>query len=181
MVLAIVYDEHSLLAVSEELDGGNELMGYRFKDYTKSTADIVIYSPNNEPALVVEVKHMNRVTDQWASQLRRNLLAHSAFQNSRFFLLALPDFFYLWRNDGSIQQAPADYKVRAKDVLRHYAEADDLEGLSGFGLELLVSSWLDALLSSQIRKEDAPELIWIFDSGLYDSIRGGSMEIRALA
>ena len=75
--------------------------------------------------------------------------------------------------------APADYKAGTKDVLQHYAAAVDLEGLSEFGLGLLVTSWLEILTTSQIAKEDAPELNWVFDSGLYDSIKDGSVRIEA--
>ena len=51
--------------------------------------------------------------------------------------------------------------------------------LSSFGLELLTSSWLSALAVSQVSRGEVPELDWIFDSGLYDSIKDGSVKVES--
>jgi hypothetical protein len=145
----------------------------------KRLADIAVFSRDYRITLVVEVKGQKHATDEWAAKLRRNLLAHDMIPPSQYFLLALPDHFYLWKENAEIDLAPADYKAGTKDVLQHYAAAVDLEGLSEFGLGLLVTSWLEILTTSQIAKEDAPELNWVFDSGLYDSIKDGSVRIEA--
>ena len=76
---------------------------------------------------------------------------------------------------------PADYKVRAREALTRYLDDMNLEELSGPSFEILVSSWLNDLINSQITKEVTPELSWIFDSGLYESIRGGSVETETAA
>lgn len=144
-------------------------------------ADFVVHSPDDRIQLVVEVKSMNGASDEWAAKMRRNLLAHSMIPRSRFFLLALPEFFYLWRDNIAIESVPADYKVRARDALSHYVDDIDLEELSEPGFELLISSWLNHLVSSRITKDAAPELSWVFDSGLYESINGGSVETETAA
>ena len=61
----------------------------------KGLADFVVHSPDDLVQLVVEVKSVKGATDEWAAKMRRNLLAYAVIPNSRFFLLALPEYFYL--------------------------------------------------------------------------------------
>ena len=60
--------------------------------------DIAVYSPNNELQLIVEVKNKIGATPEWAANMRRNLSIHSIVPYSPYFLLALPDYFYLWKD-----------------------------------------------------------------------------------
>ena len=144
-------------------------------------ADIEVYTPQSGIQLVVEVKTQRGETDEWAAKLRRNLFAYQSIPSSRFFLIALPEHLYLWRDKTSPDLIPADYKVRTKDVLQPYLEKIDIEELSGQSLELLVTSWLSVLMMSKLTKEEAgPELEWVFDSGLYESIRHGSIKTEAI-
>ena len=64
-------------------------------------------------------------------------------------------------------------------MLHLRGDAADQGELSSFGLGLLTSSWLNALAVSQLAEEEVPELQWIFDSGLYDSIKGGSVKVES--
>ncbi len=140
-------------------------------------ADIVAYSSDESIQLVVEVKAIQATTDEWAAKLRRNLVVHSAIPAAKFFLLALPDYLYLWCNNSSIESIRADFKIRTKDALRPYIENISLQEISGQGLEFLINSWLGDLINSEISEETAPpELRWIIDSGLYKSIRGGKVK-----
>lgn len=141
----------------------------------KGRVDFGVYSPDDRLQLVVEVKGIKGATDGWAANMRRNLLVHEVIPNAPFFLLALPEYFYLWQHNTSTDPVPANYKVRAREVLRHYLDDTNLEQLSEQGFELLVSAWLHDLAHSQLTKEAAPELSWIFDSGLYGCIAGGSV------
>ena len=144
-------------------------------------ADIEVYTPQSGIQLVVEVKTQRGETDEWAAKLRRNLFAYQSIPSSRFFLIALPEHLYLWRDKTSPDLIPADYKVRTKDVLQPYLEKIDIEELSGQSLELLVTSWLSVLMMSKLTKEEAgPGLEWLFDSGLYESIKGGEIRTEAV-
>lgn len=145
-------------------------------------ADIVAYSSDESIQLVVEVKAIQGTTDEWAAKLRRNLVVHSAIPTAKFFLLALPDYLYLWCDNSSIESIPADFKIRTKDALRPYIENISLQGISGQGLEFLINSWLYDLVNSEISEDTVPsELSWLFDSGLYESIRGGKVKPEAVA
>lgn len=145
----------------------------------KQIADIAVYSPDDQLKLIVEVKSYRNATDEWAAKLRRNLLGDGFIPASEFFLLVLPEYSYLWRRCESLDAVQADYKFSTKDVLQLRGDAANSERLSSVGLELLTSSWLNALAVSQVSREEAPELDWIFDSGLYDSIRGGSVRVES--
>ena len=145
----------------------------------KQIADIAVYSPDDQLKLIVEVKSYRNATDEWAAKLRRNLLGDGFIPASEFFLLVLPEYSYLWSRCESLDAIPADYKFSTKDVLQLRGDAANPEKLSSFGLELLTSSWLNALAVSPLSKEEAPELDWVFDSGLYDSIKDGSVKVES--
>lgn len=142
----------------------------------KGLADLIVCSPDNQVQLVVEVKSKKGATDEWAAKMRRNLLVHGMIPRSGFFLLALPEYFYLWRHNTSTDPVPADYKARAQEALRHYLDATNLEELSQESFELLVISWLNDIINARVTKEVMPELSWLFDSGLYDNIKDGLLE-----
>ena len=61
-------------------------------------ADIVVFGPDARPQLLVEVKNRSAASPEWAAQLRRNLAVHFGLTSTPYFLLALPDIFYFWRN-----------------------------------------------------------------------------------
>ena len=145
----------------------------------KQIADIAVYSPDDRLKLIVEVKSYRNATDEWAAKLRRNLLADGFIPASEFFLLVLPEYSYLWRSCESLDAVPADYKFSTKDVLQLRGDTANPDKLSSFGLELLTSSWLNALAVSQVSRGEVPELDWIFDSGLYDSIKDGSVKVES--
>ena len=145
----------------------------------KQTADIAVYSPDDRLKLVVEVKSYRNATDEWAAKLRRNLLVDGFIPASEFFLLVLPEYSYLWHRCESRDAVPADYKFRTKDVLRLHGDTANPDKLSSLGLELLTSSWLNALAVSQVSRGEVPGLDWAFDSGLYDSIKDGSVKVES--
>lgn len=148
-----------------------------------SRADIVVYTPDERVLLVAEVKHIQGASPEWAAQMRRNLLVHGLVPNAPFFLLALPDHFYLWKDGKPVQDAvPPDYEVEAAEVLASYTGRLDipLADLSEPSLELLVTSWLHDLIDFELRREDAgPHQQWLFDSGLYRAIKNGSVTTEA--
>ena len=145
----------------------------------KQIADIAVYSPDDRLKLIVEVKSYRNATDEWAAKLRRNLLVDGFIPASEFFLLVLPEYSYLWRRCESLDAVPADYKFSTKDVLQLRGDTANPDKLSSFSLELLTSSWLNALAVSQVSRGELPELDWIFDSGLYDSIKDGLVKVES--
>lgn len=142
-------------------------------------ADIVVRSPNGDIALIIEVKAKSQATDGWAARLRRNLAAHGMIPASAYFLVALPDYFYLWKPQASIEAVNTDYKISADDAVKEYLHDVNLKDLSAPGLELLLSAWLSNLIESKITEETEPKLAWLINSGLFESIKGGSIQAHA--
>ena len=53
---------------------------------------------------------------------------------------------------------------------------------SEYGLELLVTSWLEDLVNTELQRDEVgSHLQWLFDSGLYEAITHGSVAIEATA
>ena len=146
-------------------------------------ADIAVYSPDHRLQLVVEVKGKTHATPQWAAQMRRNLMAHSIIPPAPFFLLAARDHFYLWRNEGkSFDVKPPDYIVDSRPIVAPYLSDTPiaLERISDSSLQLIVTSWLNLLVNSNLSLEVmGPAERWLFDSGLYEAIKNGSVEAES--
>jgi hypothetical protein len=145
--------------------------------------DLVGYDRDDQLALVVEVKKKQDASLDWATQLRRNILAHGTFPNAPFFLLALPDRFYLWKN-GVKNQETGDptYAIDAKPMLKPYLERAgvDAEQISSQSLEFIIAAWLSELAYKKPNELDFSER-WLVESGLYDALAGGHLEYEVLA
>jgi hypothetical protein len=145
--------------------------------------DIRVTTSDNRLLLIAEVKGKRGASSDWVKQMRQLLLASDIIPKSPYFLLALPDYFYLWKNPSS-ENAEPDYKIEAKQALAAYLESASLslEKISGEGLELLVSSWLrDLTYLDDSKERDNPSMKWLFESGLYDEIKNGKVLLEAAA
>lgn len=140
--------------------------------------DVVVYSSQDKPQLVVEVKNRPGASDEWARQMRRNLLAHALVPVTPYFLLVLPDYIYLWRSkDLANIENPPDYKVETQVVLADYLQSlsRPLREISEYSLELLVNSWLRDVVNLPQLVQDDPGQRWLIESGLYNAIQKGSV------
>jgi hypothetical protein len=151
----------------------------------KQYADIVIFDKNGELALIVEVKNKRGTSSEWAGKMRRNMYAHGLMPNAPFFLLALPDRFYLWKHNGSISEIlePTE-RINPQQLLRPYYEKFGLpaESLAGKSFEYLVTSWLNEILRART-PQDLPRDTqdWVTRSGLFDKLAGGHMKSEIAA
>ena len=147
--------------------------------------DIAVYNPDGKLQLVVEVKNRPHASAEWVAHLRHNLLAHAFIPPSPYFLLALPDFFYLWKDAVSLDilTKPPDYQISAPEVLATYLNfPQSLNDLSHAGLELLMTAWLEDIIHAELQRDAVdPSLQWLFDSGLYEAIARGSVAIETVA
>lgn len=138
--------------------------------------DFLVYTPDRELRLAVEVKASRRTSAEWASRFWRNLRANALIPGSASFLLALPDSLYYWHNDpDDIREQP--HRFPTQDALAPYLASLSAQVLSEQSLELAVKSWLLDLMSSDVTRGPVPPPVrWAQQSGLYDDIRGGSIE-----
>jgi len=148
-------------------------------------ADVTAYGAAGGLLLAVEVKCRRGSNAAWAAEVRRNLLVHRFFPPTPYFLLALPDRFYLWTHEaGSDPDAPPSYEVDPTELLSPYFEAAGvkLEDISAPAFQFIVSSLLHELAEGrQPNGRPAPRDPWLTDSGLLDALRGGRVTYEAVA
>lgn len=139
--------------------------------------DILINDRNENPVLIVEVKKRFNTSVQWATQLRQNIAAHGLLPDTKFFLLAMPDRFYLWKAVGPHRwHNQPNYSLDPRPFLTHYAEPAGmtLEEISTQSFELIVTSWLIEVMNATRADIQANEhQRWLVDLGLYEVIAGG--------
>jgi hypothetical protein len=143
---------------------------------TNTKLDIAAYDKNSQ-LFLVEVKRKLGTSAEWAATLRRNILAHGYFPQTRFFLLATPDRFYLWKDSGvSSAFVQPDYEIDPTPILKPYSERTGISigTMSKESLGLIIDTWLDKIVHSDnlpLRYENTQD--WLVESGLYDAIKGG--------
>ncbi len=143
--------------------------------------------------LVVEVKSRSGVTPSWAARTFRNLFVHGSVPDVTYFMLASTDAFYLWKEparkafeafaEGHREEVEPDFVVPAWELIRPYFGGDDVSPgeVSGYALEMVVSAFLADILNADLSPETAPDdLKWLFDSGLYEAVRGGDVASQAV-
>jgi hypothetical protein len=148
-------------------------------------ADFIAYSPDGQIALIAEAKGRRNTSRSWATQLRRNLLAHGTVPTSRFFLLALPDRLYLWKDAGNASElVEPTYEIDAAPFFQPYYEAARVspDQLTGQSFELIVTSWLRELVRSGMPADvPEPQQQLLLESGLLDALKGGSVAVEVSA
>ena len=136
-------------------------------------ADIVVYDRNKQITLITEVKNKPNVSWQWAAQWRRNILAHEELPDVTFFMIALPNKFYLWKDAGNKAKViEPSFEINAEPILKTYLQKDR-KILTENGLESVISSWLNSLLN--IENNDLSIQDWGIRSGFFNAIKGGTL------
>lgn len=148
-------------------------------------ADILAFDKNGQLALVAEVKNKLGTSSEWAAKLRRNMFAHGSVPNAPFFLLALPDSFYLWENTGrTLEVVEPTQQVDPQPFLQPLSGSTDAayRNLTEQSFELVVTSWLNQVLQAQ-RPEEFLEgnQGWLLSSGLFEKLTGGHLSLEAVA
>lgn len=109
-------------------------------------ADFIVYDSSGHAQTIIEVKAKRKTTDDWAAQLRRNLLAHGFSIATKYFMVITLDRIYLWKsNDGKIDSTFRPLAaVKADTIWRNYSHKGELSGpfVDGRTFELIVHNWL---------------------------------------
>ncbi|GEM_PF-674354 len=145
--------------------------------------DIAGYSSDKRMLLAVQVKTIRGTSPDWAVHFRRNLLSHPFLPDATYFLIVTPDAIYLWKNNAPPDALP-DYAIDGKEMLEAFANklSLSLEGMSIYGFEMLVATWLQDLIFSDLSPETAdPSLQWLFESGLYAAMKNGLVLLEEVA
>lgn len=141
--------------------------------------DLSVDNRYGELILAVEVKQKTDVSPEWATQFRRNILAHGTLPKTPYFLMVFPNDFFLWNgNNAYIENSQPNYVIDARLVLKHYFEKTNINPntISSVGLEIIIVSWLGEIIYS----EKSPKNLdssqqWLLQSGLYAALFGGKV------
>src|SRR5882757_9026868 len=145
--------------------------------------DFVGYDHRGQVVLLAEPKSRLGTSEEWAAQLRRNILEQDALPETPFFLIATPDRIYIWKQRGlDVVEGPPDIIINARIALASYFEklGRPVAEISPESFEFVVLWWLDDLASSSIAvdRQDA-SIRLLAESGLLDSIRNARIEHQA--
>lgn len=149
------------------------------KSIMRSIPDIAVYDAFNRLVLAVEDKSKLGTSSTWAAKMRRNLLAHDLLPSSPFFLLALPDRFYLWKDVGmTLDLVPPNYEIEPAEFLEPYYQASGVSptNMSGESFSIIVASVIGEFMNENFLAK-YPNQRWLVDSGLLQAFSGGSLAI----
>src|SRR5579859_2949863 len=142
-------------------------------------ADYRVDDQSGHLMLLVEVKNKSNASRDWAANLRRNIIAHGFFPSVEYFLLAVPNRFYLWkRGSNPYAIADPDFEVDPRSTLKPYFERAGIqpEAVSGKTFELIIAAWLNDLVNAPPQTEWPSEMQgWLAESGLTEAIKGGRL------
>ncbi len=149
--------------------------------------DLVVFDADEKPALLVEIKAKKGASAAWARQMAQLIFEQAEGSQAAYFLLAMPDMFYLWPNPTeTVPRGDAPFTAAPTALLRPFDRGHSSSLTDGmvnaFGLELMLSAWLNVLTDERsallTTDEQRP---FLEESGLLAAIQGGRVvsEVRA--
>lgn len=146
---------------------------------------ITVYGRDDRRQLIVEVTGQTGITSKDAAEYRSMVLARSEYADSPrvpFFMLASRDRFFLWLRDRPVSDVVLpDYVTDARPLLEPLIDSSmlDLKTIPAWALLLFVASWLGDLTYHDPERRNANG--WVAESGLYDSIQNGLVQVKEAA
>ncbi len=141
--------------------------------------DLSVINSEGKLVLAVEIKSKLGTSSDWAAKSRRNLLVHGKYPRAKYFLIALPDCFYLWKEfEAELNEVPPSYQIDPSSILNPYFERADIlpESLCQESFELIIAGWLQTIFLLQDREPPTDlkeKQSWIFETGLFEEIKDG--------
>jgi len=145
----------------------------------QSSVDLVIEKGGN-PIVAVEARNVESPSGDWAAQFLRNLLEYGDVPRCQYFLLALRNRMYLWRDPAPPVSLP-DFEGDTSDALEPYLVRlhRPLDTVSQSGFEMLIQAWLGELVMGIL--PDAGDRKWLVESGLADAVRDSFIRTKIAA
>ncbi len=161
--------------------------------------DVAVFDSHKRLLSVVEVKNRLRVSENWAAQLRYDMVSNAIVPDSRYFVLALPDIFFLWKNaESEKSMTNPSGKADASKILPSYLEKlslslDDISVKDSLEFreepyevlqkhhifQQVITFWLKDVVQSDFSEMNDFHKSFV-DSGFYDDIKGGEVVVDAL-
>lgn len=146
--------------------------------------DIVAEGPAGDVRLIVETKAKQGTNEDWATAFHFTLATAWNEKAPLYFLLALPDKFYLWDPETSHLAVRPKYVADSAAVLGPYLESigSRKARVSSMAFELAVQAWMQDLIQRLARNEKPAESeTWVEQSGLGDVLRGAHLVYESAA
>ncbi|SRR5216684_6168939 len=145
----------------------------------QSSVDLVI-EKGGTPIVAVEARNTESPSGDWAAQFLRNLLEYGDVPRCQYFLLALRNRMYLWRDQAPPVSLP-DFEGDTSDALEPYLVRlhRPLDTVSQSGFEMLIQAWLGELVMGIL--PDAGDRKWLVESGLADAVRDAFIRTKIAA
>jgi hypothetical protein len=138
--------------------------------------DIVVHDRKGNLVMIVEVKRKWGTSQKWAIEIISHILKNEYVLQAPYFLLALPDRFYLWKKQSEGYNPEPDYEIDATLILQPYFESAkvDPKQITPDGFELLLTIWLrDWLIVKDMVDLPEEDAKWFIESGLYELAQDG--------
>jgi hypothetical protein len=132
------------------------------------------------PILAVEARNVVSPSSEYAAEFLQNILAHGDIPKSEYFLLALRNRLYLWRDPTAPVSLP-DFEGDTSDALEPYLVRlrRPLDKLSQSGFEMLIQSWVGELVMGILPNGGYQN--WLVDSGVAVAVRDGYIRTNIAA
>jgi hypothetical protein len=151
--------------------------------------DILVYNKKRQLVLIVVTANQKDKSSEWAAEYRHNLYVNAELPKTPFFVIALPDHFYLWKNASDDGIVNPTYEMDPRFTLRSFLKNSGLspDKLSRSSFELLVNGWfgmlrvVDGKMEICSRHPDwqlEQNKAWLFDSGLFEAVKKGNLTTR---
>lgn len=142
--------------------------------------DLAVYDRFQRLILTVEAKKKFGTSVKWATQIRRNLVAHGFYPSSSYFLLATPEKFFLWLPESNTpEETMPNFVEDAEKQLKPYLRelGFNLREIDGYVFEQVVAHWLKYGVMYPVGNFVKPD--WLVESGLAAKILRGNLSLEA--
>ncbi len=139
--------------------------------------DLVVQDGIGRSVLAVEAKMPPRSSvvnvEQWASSIRRNLIAHGALANAPYFLMfVFPDTGFLWSSPFGFDNLMPDYTFSLSEIS---PSGPDIPATS----ESEAGRWAEKAIGSLLTHDLQPQGLWWTESGLKRALDQDGLELKA--
>jgi hypothetical protein len=145
----------------------------------RASIDLVIEKGGTAIA-AVESRNIESPSPEWGAEFLTNILEYGEVPRCAYFLLALRNRLYLWR-DPKLPVSLPDFEGDTADALQpHLIRLRlPLAGLSGDSFRMLIEGFLFEITMGIL--PDYGDPTWLFDSGFADAIRNASIRQKIAA
>jgi hypothetical protein len=145
----------------------------------QSSVDLLI-EKRGHPIVAVESRNIESPSAEWAAKFLSNILEEGDVPECPYFLLALRNRIYLWRN-AKLPVALPDFEGDTADALEPHLVRlrRPLAGLSLDSFRMLIEALLFEIVMGVLPENGDRK--WLVDSGFADAIRNGYIHQQNVA